>query len=286
MKVESARAGLVSIGLPVYNGSKFLRRALDSLLGQTYHNIELIISDNASTDDTGFICEEYAANDTRIHYIRQKANIGGLNNFNFVLSLARGEYFMWAAHDDWWYPIFVESLKNALDSNHSYGVAMSSFERMLDGKRIDKLVFSGLNDFTNLSHGQAFFKIILPGRPFHYFIYGLMRTALLKKMMARPLPPCERNDRVIMGELALAARFYSLPDILWKKTMYAISAEDRHKDIFGNLSQNKKIKRLQYIYWVGWRIITSPIVPFSKKITFSPFYLKFALSNFRKLSKS
>lgn len=285
MKTENIGAGLVSVGLPVYNGSKFLRRALDSLLGQTYKNFELIVSDNASTDDTGVICEKYAAQDARIRYIRQKENIGGLKNFNFVLSLARGEYFMWAAHDDWWDPFFIERLKIALDDNHAYGVAMSSFERALDGKLMDKLVFSGLNDFTNLSHGQAFFKIILPGRPFHYFIYGLMRTALLKKMMARPLPPCERNDRVIMGELALAARFYSLPDILWKKTMYAISAEDRHKDIFGNLSQNKKIKRLQYIYWVGRRVIASPIVPLSRKITFLPFYLKLVLSNFRKLTK-
>lgn len=92
----------VSIGMPVYNGEKYIQEALDSLLAQTFTDFELIISDNASTDNTRAICQEYAKHDSRIRYIRQSQNKGAAANFKFVLDEAVGEYFMWAAHDDLW----------------------------------------------------------------------------------------------------------------------------------------------------------------------------------------
>lgn len=97
----------VSIGMPVYNGDAFIREALDSLLAQTFTDFELIISDNASTDDTQLICQEYAANDCRIRYVRQSRNIGAAANFQFVLKQAVGKLFMWAAADDSWDPRFI-----------------------------------------------------------------------------------------------------------------------------------------------------------------------------------
>lgn len=100
----------VSIGLPVFNGEAFLRESLDSLLGQTFEDFELIISDNASTDATADIISEYAAFDTRIRYVRQPENIGGSENFLYVLSQARAELFMWASHDDVWEENWLEVL--------------------------------------------------------------------------------------------------------------------------------------------------------------------------------
>ena len=94
-------APAVSIGMPVYNGEKYIREALDSLLAQTFENFELIISDNCSTDGTSHICKEYTSRDSRIRYIRQDTNIGPIANFEFVLQEARGEFFMWAACDDY-----------------------------------------------------------------------------------------------------------------------------------------------------------------------------------------
>lgn len=90
----------ISIGLPVYNGERFLKETLNSVLNQTYQNFELIISDNASTDLTQKICREYKAKDNRVRYIRQKINKGGINNFKNVLDAAKGKYFMWIAADD------------------------------------------------------------------------------------------------------------------------------------------------------------------------------------------
>ena len=98
----------VSIGLPVYNGELFLKKALDSLLNQTYSNFELIISDNNSTDSTQKICQEYAKNDKRICYIHQEKNIGAFSNFSFVLTKAKAKYFMWAAVDDYWDNDFLQ----------------------------------------------------------------------------------------------------------------------------------------------------------------------------------
>ncbi|HQH27844.1 MAG TPA: glycosyltransferase family 2 protein, partial [Oligoflexia bacterium] len=113
---------LVSIGLPVYNGEKFLRRALNSLTGQDYGNIELIISDNDSTDSTAQICGEFLAHDRRIRYYRCETNIGMAANFVRVLNLARGDYFMWAACDDWWDKRFVSCLLQALMEHPDHGV--------------------------------------------------------------------------------------------------------------------------------------------------------------------
>ena len=76
---------LVSIGLPVYNGEKFLKKRIDSILNQTYENFELIISDNASTDNTRKICESYTKQDSRIRYVCQQKNIGAIENFKFLL---------------------------------------------------------------------------------------------------------------------------------------------------------------------------------------------------------
>jgi len=99
---EKINVPKVSIGLPVYNGEKYIRDALDSLIHQTFTDFELIISDNASTDNTGKICREYMSIDSRISYFRQENNIGPIANFSFVLAQAKSACFMWAAYDDVW----------------------------------------------------------------------------------------------------------------------------------------------------------------------------------------
>lgn len=91
---------LVSIGLPVYNGEPVLRRALDSLVSQSYEHLEIIISDNASTDGTGALCREYAARDPRIRYAVNDTNIGVIRNFRRVFERSTGEYFLWMGADD------------------------------------------------------------------------------------------------------------------------------------------------------------------------------------------
>ena len=118
----------VSIGLPVYNGELFLKKALDSILNQTFSNFELIISDNDSTDSTQKICQEYAKNDKRIHYVRQEKNIGAFSNFYFVLNESKKKYFMWAAVDDYWDTDFIQKNLDVLKSNSNVVSSISKIE--------------------------------------------------------------------------------------------------------------------------------------------------------------
>jgi glycosyltransferase involved in cell wall biosynthesis len=109
----------VSIGVPVLNGSTGLAAALDSLIGQTVKSIEVIISDNASSDSTPEICRRYMERDSRIIYYRQSETLTPGGNFIFVLNKARAPYFMWAAHDDVRSLDFIERLRDALDANRN-----------------------------------------------------------------------------------------------------------------------------------------------------------------------
>lgn len=104
----------VTIGLPVFNGERHLREAMDSLLAQSFRNFELIVSDNASTDSTAEIMAEYLAVDSRITYIRQAQNIGATANFLFTLKHAKTELFMWASHDDIWATNWLEVLTDSI----------------------------------------------------------------------------------------------------------------------------------------------------------------------------
>ena len=112
-------APLVTIGIPVFNGEKFLKRRLDSILDQTYKNFEVIISDNASIDNTSKICQNIIKKEKNIHYHLQKKNIGYVNNFNYLIKNASGEYFVIAAVDDIWEPTFLEKNVNILQSNNN-----------------------------------------------------------------------------------------------------------------------------------------------------------------------
>jgi len=124
---------LITIGMPVYNGGKHIRRALNSILSQTYRDFELIISDNASTDETSTICREYAVNDGRIRYVRQPANRGAMANFRFVLQEANSKFFMWSAADDIRSPDFLAANLSFLQSHPEY-VASTSPVRFSGGR--------------------------------------------------------------------------------------------------------------------------------------------------------
>ncbi len=136
----SVESILVSIGLPVYNGAADLPRALASLTSQSHRHLEIIISDNASTDATSEICQDYASRDPRIRYFRNSTNIGGAANFERVLRLARGLYFMWAACDDWWAPNFVEANLRVLTQNPRHVASMSAL-KYVDGSRFVGMPF-------------------------------------------------------------------------------------------------------------------------------------------------
>ncbi|MCH9711780.1 MAG: glycosyltransferase [Proteobacteria bacterium] len=119
----------VSIGLPVYNGEEYLRKTLDCLLGQTFLDIEIIVSDDNSSDQTKDICLEYCKQDNRVRYLKQEKNFGmPVKNFRFVLDNAVGEYFMFASHDDSWDDRYIEELVSVLDNDSNCSLVFSNYK--------------------------------------------------------------------------------------------------------------------------------------------------------------
>jgi glycosyltransferase involved in cell wall biosynthesis len=112
--------------MPVLNGGSLFAGALDSILGQTYQNIEIVISDNGSNDDTTVHALTRATRDPRIRYFRQETTLPALQNYRFVLEQSSGEYFFWAPHDDWWDAGFIESAVRALDARPSAALVMGT----------------------------------------------------------------------------------------------------------------------------------------------------------------
>lgn len=122
---DTRRVPRLGLGLPVYNAAQFLRECLDSILGQTFSDFELVVCDNASTDDTVQIIEEYMRRDPRISLHRAASNQGAAANFNWAFRLSRCEYFKWCAGDDVLEPDFLERCMQALESDADAVLAYS-----------------------------------------------------------------------------------------------------------------------------------------------------------------
>jgi GT2 family glycosyltransferase len=132
--MDSRVKATVTIGMPVHNAASTIRAALDSLLNQTRRDFVLVISDNASSDDTEAICREYVTQDHRIRYLRQSRNLGGAMNFRCVLFEARTPYFMWAAGDDLWAPTFIERTVAFLEAHPDYVCCQSRVVFTVNGR--------------------------------------------------------------------------------------------------------------------------------------------------------
>ena len=253
---------LVSVGLPVRNGGSLFKGALDALLSQTYRNIEFIISDNASEDDTPSLSQSYAEKDKRLKYFRQKENIGFARNWAFVLNEARGEYFMWAAHDDWWDPAFVGKMVKALEENPNHVVAMSHFKVSRPGSEELEDTPLGEHDFTALSNSQLY-KTMLSAKDNPIFEYGLWRRKFLLKLFSRLKPRCIEDTVILMSEAALAVRFYSVKEFLHVKYRDPRPLRERH--YLGDYYK-KPFPYTKFI-WTGLRWhLTSGVIPFRRKL--------------------
>jgi glycosyltransferase involved in cell wall biosynthesis len=211
LPVQNSKPPKVSIGMPVYNGEKFIRRALDSLLAQTFADFELIVSDNASTDETQRICLEYAAKDKRIRYYRNDVNVAAISNFNRALNLASGQYFMWAAHDDKWDPLFVELLAQALNEDSKIALAFCRFANIDDDGRItQKFEINWTNMLTRSKFWQFAFMTLtdelVTQKANH--IYGLMRRDILLECGGMiTLPDTDYSGEDILTLLRLLAKW-------------------------------------------------------------------------------
>lgn len=202
----------VSIGLPVFNGEKYLEQSLQSILNQTYADIEVVIADNASTDRTEEICRSYAAQDRRIHYERNPVNIGGAKNHNLTFRRSHGEFFRWAAHDDICDPNLVSECLQILEQDAGIVVAYSMVIEMDEVKGRTNLISTRVGMAEK--PWQRFKQLISRDHACES-TYGLLRAETLRK--TRLLQDYTDSDRTLLSELSLYGRFYEIPRPLFYK---------------------------------------------------------------------
>lgn len=215
-----AKEPRVSIGLPVYNAQRFLDATLKCLLSQSFRNFELIICDNCSTDRTEEMCRSYSKQDERIRYHRNPVNIGVSRNFNLAFSLAKGEYFKWAAVGDLCAPEFIERCIAVLEKETN--VVLCYPKTCL----IDEngALIGDYDDKLNLQYDSPSkrFGMVLRNIDLVNVQYGLIRSnALRSTRLEKPYP---NSDYVLIAELALAGPFVELPEKLFFRRMFEISA--------------------------------------------------------------
>ncbi len=201
---------LISIGLPIFNEEKHLAETLESLLGQTLTNFEIVIGDNASTDTTSQIARKFAEKDSRIHYSRNPGNVGSINNATDIFNRTRGKYFLPAAGHDLWAPTFLEKCVAQMEENDSiiltYPLSQSVDE---DGNLLKP--FPPQIDTCELPPEKRLLKILQQGDC--YYVYGLYRRNAIAKIM--PFRQSLGPDVLILAELSLLGEFAYVPEPLF-----------------------------------------------------------------------
>jgi glycosyltransferase involved in cell wall biosynthesis len=284
----------LSVGLPVYNGEKYIAASIEALLGQTFEDFELIISDNASTDATPDICLDYAKADKRIRVIRQPRNLGLAPNHNVVRDAARGEFFKWAAADDLYGRDLFRSCVEALD-RYPDVVLAHAYEGVVDvdgnvtqameyplvtdaarpSERFRSFLFgsSGLFDSTDPAR-RGMLRVDNDGILSFCDEYGVIRTEVLRS--AKPHGSYHHPDRIIVCELLLRGKFHITPEWLYFRRdttdrTYNVSTKLRTRCEIMDPARKNRLKhptaRLVAEYMLGYvnAIRRAPISPSEKR---------------------
>lgn len=211
----TAAVPTLSIGLPVFNGEDYLAATLDSILAQSFSDFEVVICDNASTDNTEAICKEFMARDSRLRYHRQSHNLGAAPNYNDAYHRSRGAYFKWAAHDDLLEPTFLERCLDALESDPSCPVAYTMFDRIdATGNRIEAgRSHPDLGAADAGKRAAAAIRAYQRGGASDSPIFGVMRRSALDR--TRLHGSYTGSDRTLVLELALQGPFHEIPERLF-----------------------------------------------------------------------
>ncbi|MBV8485322.1 MAG: glycosyltransferase [Verrucomicrobia bacterium] len=206
---------VLSIGLPVYNGQRYLSKALGSLLNQEFADFELIVSDNGSTDQTEAICREAAARDARIRYLRHDQNQGATWNFRKVLEASSGEFFKYAAYDDECYPAMLRKCMDVIRKDSSIALVYTRSELIDENSVVVPPECSPRWDSIATSANCASIRLwqvlwrVLHGQA----CYGVIRASFLRRM--RPFGSIA-GDWVVLAQLAMLGKIVEIPEVLFR----------------------------------------------------------------------
>lgn len=206
----------LSIGLPVFNGQAYLASAIESILAQTYSDFELIISDNASTDDTPAICDEYARRDHRVRVHRNENNIGATQNFYLVHKLSRGELFALAADDDMYDPRYMQACIDVLDRDQDVVVCHSRTRIIDESGAYGRIMCFAGNTTSPFPHDRL--HQLLANDYLCIQLYGVMRSAVLARTKVfEGYYSCDSNT---LAELCLLGKIAEVPEVIFYHRLY------------------------------------------------------------------
>ena len=222
MAEHTSQSPLVTIGMPIYNEERFLEHALASLQAQDYDNIQILISDNASTDTTGDIGERAAAGDPRISYTRTAENIGSAANFRRVADMAEGKYFMWAAGHDEWSPNLVSACVATLEAVDGSAIAVAP-SRWIDEHGAPDDRDTGYPDTRGQGVFKRFFTVLWGNM---HPVLGIMRTSYLRE--TRNMQSFAGADLVLLTEMILKGDFVHIEEAWWNRR--DVRAKESHTE--------------------------------------------------------
>lgn len=199
----------VFIGMPAYNGEKFIAKAIYSLIHQSFQNFRLVIADDQSTDGTREIAEAFAARDSRVEYQLNPERLGGARNFSQLARMADTPYFMWAAQDDMWHPEYIEKCLAHLQERPQASVCVTNlfFTDAEDTKTggLDNMATEGQDIRTAI---QTFISYGM-----WYALYGLMRTEALQQ--THLYTNRYGGDVLLQLELLLQGEIAKVPEMMF-----------------------------------------------------------------------
>lgn len=199
---------LVGIGMPVFNGEKYVGQAIQSILAQTHGDFELVISDNASTDGTAEICAAFAARDRRVRYVRNPCNIGAGPNFDRCVTLTRGTYFLWAAHDDMRAPDFLGRAVEAMERHPQAVLCVGGIVEIGADGEVLRRYATALDGMDAADPAERFGRVIHSHHQCEDF-FGLYRRSALSGTGL--VGTFSGSDRVLLAEMALRGPWVRLP---------------------------------------------------------------------------
>jgi glycosyltransferase involved in cell wall biosynthesis len=255
---------LVSVGVPVYNGEKWLSRAMDSIIAQDYSNLEIIISDNGSTDATSDVCEKYVRKDPRVKYSRSEKNLGAIWSFNRVFELSSGKYFMWSAHDDQRQSSYVSTCVEKMERCHDAVLCHAHTTVFIEGRE-EVLYVTSMDSFEGVSGVIERYRETIKHVP-ATSIYGLYRSSVLRKthMFKKSLA----TDQAFLQELSVYGEFVQVPrklfDYFGRKKWNTV-----HQDFwvyFGRKTKPWWYLPFIFLFCDHWTRVAHASVPFAVKL--------------------
>jgi len=252
----------VTIGVPVYNGERFLAECLDSLLSQTYRDFVLLISDNASTDSTEEICQRYVKANSRVRYHRNETNIGLYGNFNLLLRMVRTRYVKLASADDYWAPTMLGDAVETMENDPSLVLC---YPKAVLVDQDDREIRRYENPLQLMDNDPVVrFKSVLTEIGLVNQLMGVIRIDAVRS--AFPLMSQPGADRVFVAELSLYGKIMEIPEYQYFRRFHEKSSSwDRSSEahqvetVLGQGAHRTRLATWKYHGGLVRRLLHSPL---------------------------